>query len=324
MTLTPTERRRVAQALAIQRPDKLVGAEELHQFVHHYNWDGGIRALQRTLKHPACDRGTALMMFWLSEPTYAYERYASIDEAVIARDVNLESLRFAEEVLHALRVDKFATRRIGYIPPSPIGQFKRPFGEAVMLPSPGEPQPRQSLHDISIESFGAAERAILDKHFSNAVSGLRKQSISVNPTDDPQAIVLQLQEFTLKLPDRKPPPSKPALSSMGYLFAHQIHRAFDADWLVRCVNDDRMPLLYTKDLAIALKPDRPVSVLTDRSMGQFYTLEGLFWAFGKVVPAGANFEKLLSPEESRHLFRDAPGTWPVWGVQWKLPPYQEA
>lgn len=42
--------------------------EELHQFVTTCNWDDGMEALELVLKHPQCDQGTALLMYWLGEP----------------------------------------------------------------------------------------------------------------------------------------------------------------------------------------------------------------------------------------------------------------
>jgi hypothetical protein len=47
--------------------------EELHQFVSNYNWDDGIDRLQWVISHPLCDQGTALLVFWLSDPAYFYE-----------------------------------------------------------------------------------------------------------------------------------------------------------------------------------------------------------------------------------------------------------
>ena len=46
-------------------------AEELHAFVQEMNWDGGgADRLTRVLAHPRCDRGTALMIYWLAQPTF--------------------------------------------------------------------------------------------------------------------------------------------------------------------------------------------------------------------------------------------------------------
>jgi hypothetical protein len=53
-----------------------MSAEELHAFVREMNWDGGgADRLRRVLAHPQCDRGTALMIYWLARPTFylAYE-----------------------------------------------------------------------------------------------------------------------------------------------------------------------------------------------------------------------------------------------------------
>jgi len=54
-----------------------MSAEELHAFVNVMNWDGGgADRLSRVLAHPLCDRGTALMIYWLARPRF-YIKYGT-------------------------------------------------------------------------------------------------------------------------------------------------------------------------------------------------------------------------------------------------------
>lgn len=48
---------------------------ELHHFACNFNWDCGIDELAAVIKHPECDAGTAMMIFWLGQPTYYYRRH---------------------------------------------------------------------------------------------------------------------------------------------------------------------------------------------------------------------------------------------------------
>lgn len=43
-------------------------AEKLHAEARAYNWDRGPQKLARIIAHPQCDLGTALYIYWLSEP----------------------------------------------------------------------------------------------------------------------------------------------------------------------------------------------------------------------------------------------------------------
>jgi len=173
---------------------------------------------------------------------------------------------------------------------------------------------------LSVEPLNDADRAKLEKTLTAAVNSLKKLGHEVSRDHAPPTIIALLQRITT---DASTLPSKPGLRAMGFFFAEQVHRAHGADWGVRCVNDDRTLFLYTKDKAICLNPSRTVEQAASPDMGKYFSLEGIFSAFGKVVSHGEGFKELLSPDEARHLFEPSayPGAWPVWGVHWKLPPW---
>jgi hypothetical protein len=322
MALSKAERARVRAALKSGDPAKLEGAAEIHQFAHHYNWDDGVAALDALTAHPSCDLGTALLLYWSSEPGYAHDRYGSLDEAVAAKDVNLAAIRFAEGLAQKIESGGFARGTIRFVPPSVMGK-KRPFLPSVTRPSEGMEQPPQALDDISVEALDEEDRAALAKKIAAGYAALKKQGIVLNANAEPTVIVGALAELAKKLPDLQPPLPKAALGNLGFTFAEQIHRAFGVQWRVRCANKARDPMLFSDDRAVSFNPARVMGALADRSIHSHFSLEGLFHAFGKVVRNGEGFTSVLSPEESKHLYRDAngPGTWPVWGVYWKLPPW---
>jgi hypothetical protein len=47
-------------------------SEELHQFAANFNWDTGADVLEKVVKHPLCDKGTALMIYFLGKPEWYY------------------------------------------------------------------------------------------------------------------------------------------------------------------------------------------------------------------------------------------------------------
>lgn len=47
---------------------------ELHWCARLFNWDTECDTLRTLMKHPLCDRGTALAVFWAGQPDYYYRR----------------------------------------------------------------------------------------------------------------------------------------------------------------------------------------------------------------------------------------------------------
>jgi len=45
-------------------------SEEIERYVASYNWDNGIKFLKWAVKHPLCDKGTALDTYWLGNPAW--------------------------------------------------------------------------------------------------------------------------------------------------------------------------------------------------------------------------------------------------------------
>lgn len=48
---------------------------ELHLFAQRFNWDGDVDDLRRVVRHPLCDLGTALLIYWRGQPGF-YLEYA--------------------------------------------------------------------------------------------------------------------------------------------------------------------------------------------------------------------------------------------------------
>jgi hypothetical protein len=50
--------------------DSISTSEELHFIAEIFNWDYNIELLMKIINNPLCDKGTALMIYWLSCPGY--------------------------------------------------------------------------------------------------------------------------------------------------------------------------------------------------------------------------------------------------------------
>ena len=85
---------------------------ELHALAQQINWDCGFDALEAVLEHPLCDRGTALMIYWLGAPTY-FADFAS-DEDV--PDVNRSLKEFLNRVQNQLMSEQFKSNTICFDP----------------------------------------------------------------------------------------------------------------------------------------------------------------------------------------------------------------
>jgi hypothetical protein len=49
---------------------------ELHYFVDHWNWGGGVEAMRAVAEHPHCDAATALLIYWRADPQYYLKFHA--------------------------------------------------------------------------------------------------------------------------------------------------------------------------------------------------------------------------------------------------------
>ena len=68
--------------------DTLTDPVELHYLAHIYNWDDGAEALSWIINRPYCDKGTAALIFWRSQPEY-FTQFTSESEENWATEVYL-------------------------------------------------------------------------------------------------------------------------------------------------------------------------------------------------------------------------------------------
>ena len=77
--------------LSLGEVEKLESPTELHEFVLHYNWDDGVEIPRAIINNKHCDRGTALMIYWLAGPGYLYQ-YGDREEISRQHEITLYDL----------------------------------------------------------------------------------------------------------------------------------------------------------------------------------------------------------------------------------------
>ena len=85
---------------------------ELHLFARKWNWDGDVAPIRALVRNPACDQGTALMVYWLAQPEYQL-RYTSRGDVP---EYEHEVFDLVSELEPRLVTGDFATAQIAYDP----------------------------------------------------------------------------------------------------------------------------------------------------------------------------------------------------------------
>src|SRR5690348_13671126 len=71
---------------------EMESAAELHVFISNYNWDDGEVPILEVLKHPHCDRGTALFIYWLAAEVFTAGRPTEHPEYSLALEIERRML----------------------------------------------------------------------------------------------------------------------------------------------------------------------------------------------------------------------------------------
>lgn len=88
---------------------------EIHCFTCNYNASRGIKPLLSLVKHPLCDAGTALRLFWINDPVY-YSRYTTISECPYEEE--RDAIKLINAIKRRFKNNDFQSRKI-YFDPQP-------------------------------------------------------------------------------------------------------------------------------------------------------------------------------------------------------------
>ncbi|WP_305952161.1 DUF4274 domain-containing protein [Emticicia oligotrophica] len=94
--------------------EKLSTSEELHYLIKKWNWDDGYEIPQKVLSHPLCDKGTALMIYWLATPDY-FTKFENEEEVPT---YNRENYRLVINAENLLLNNAFKLQNIKFNPKS--------------------------------------------------------------------------------------------------------------------------------------------------------------------------------------------------------------
>jgi len=98
--------------------ETVTDAEELHLYADGFNWDTGVEELRRVTRHPLCDRGTALLIYWRGGPGW-YAQYS--DRAEIRNADEADGYDLSHEIERLIIQGRFATYRFHYDPTNDRG-----------------------------------------------------------------------------------------------------------------------------------------------------------------------------------------------------------
>ncbi len=86
---------KLMKAYSLNEIGKIGSPQELHELILHYNWDDGLDIPRVIINNENCDKGTVLMIYWLTGPGYLYQ-YVNRNE--IERDYEVSQFDLLEEI----------------------------------------------------------------------------------------------------------------------------------------------------------------------------------------------------------------------------------
>jgi len=137
--LTRADKIRIASAW--KDPSVLQDPVELHALAFSWNWDAGFEPLFGIIRHPLCDRGTALLVYWYASPVWVYQAYA--DESEIAGAYERQRYRLIKEIEEKYTAGFYRNQRFRFDPNTDWSEpyrgevLKQPIPPLLREPSPG-------------------------------------------------------------------------------------------------------------------------------------------------------------------------------------------
>jgi hypothetical protein len=126
--------------------DTLQTAVELHQLAWNWNWDDSQNIPLQIVRHPLCDRGTALLIYWYAGPRWYYQ-FANRDEVAAKKAWSLPHYDLVKEIEERYIVGGYAQGEIAFDPSNDEGidwiaeyedeESKQVIPEIMKEPSPG-------------------------------------------------------------------------------------------------------------------------------------------------------------------------------------------
>jgi hypothetical protein len=126
--------------------DTLQTAVELHQLAWNWNWDDLQDVPRQIIRHPLCDRGTALLIYWRAAPRWYYQ-FANRDEVASKHAWSLPHYDLVKEIEERYVAGGYSQGEIAFDPSNDEGidwiaeyedeESKQLIPDIMNEPSPG-------------------------------------------------------------------------------------------------------------------------------------------------------------------------------------------
>lgn len=100
--------------------DSVATPAQLFFFAYHFNWDYGEQDMFKIIRHPMCDRATALMIYWLGGAEW-FLQYHSVEE--VPDYERKEGFRLVMEIETKYLDGSFAESHLSYDPTPEVGRY---------------------------------------------------------------------------------------------------------------------------------------------------------------------------------------------------------
>ena len=127
--------------------------DEWHQVAWNWNWDSGVEALQWIIRQPMCDRGTALLVYWMGGPRYL----AQYTERTEVPHYSLEHYDLLMEIERGYLTGRYTGAEIAFDTHDDEGHdwtgeyadipYRRPIPQPMYAASPGHKVARRTDFD---------------------------------------------------------------------------------------------------------------------------------------------------------------------------------
>jgi hypothetical protein len=106
---------------------------ELHQIAANLSWDTGFNVLEKVITHPLCEKGTALMIYFLGKPHWYYQHLQKGKPLIGDQP---QSFAFLQRIEQSVMNQQFCIGVIGFDPTKVRGNFDSSMKEgAELVPS---------------------------------------------------------------------------------------------------------------------------------------------------------------------------------------------
>lgn len=225
--------------------------EERHQFVLYWNWDDGVKPLQWIVEQPDTDKGTALYIYWLSNPgdVHVHSEIATlistIENNVKTNFYKNENILFDPSNNHVIDYPKVNKETI------PEQMLKATKGKQVELAN------LENTYVNRIYKLSDKERVSLEENITAGSQALEAFDANITVADSsPDDVIHALQKlsnsFRTQNKEKFSPQESKMFKQLDYLWGDQVSKKFNYAWYLHEVHEQVLDFVEY----ILVSPDR--------------------------------------------------------------------